>query len=339
MKEQLFVIPDDNGGPLLAESRRIGDRLEENGDSRIEVVAITLDGIHESDQIDLTLADQHVVLKRETGEFESSTTSKTTRTEALSKVIEEKNPTGILLPSTPDTDEVASQLGPAVNGSTLLKSFIQVKKGEIFGARPVYSQRAFATYKIESLPFIATIPTDGLPKPTDETGKSPIQETITVAPDSEKDRIKRLQTVDIPESDLSKAKVVVAGGDGIEGPDEFEIIHELADSLNATVGASRPPVDEGWVNHDRQIGVTGKSINADLYIPVAISGDPYHMDDVDATHILPINTDSEARIFEFADLGIVGDYADFWGQIAHAIRNKRKEDDRPSMASTGGGDK
>lgn len=336
MREELFVIPDGNGGPLLAESRRIGDRLEEKTDSRIEVVVVTLDGIHEIGEIDLTLADQHVILQRKSGEFERSTASTTIRVEALKAVIDDRNPTGILFPSTPDTDEVAAQLGPAVNGTTLLDSFIQVKRGEIIGARPVYSQRAIGTYEIESLPVIATIPTDGLPEPTEETGESPVQETITVASDPGSDRMERLQTVDIPESDLSKAKVVVAGGNGIEGPEEFEIIHELADSLNATVGASRPPVDEGWVGHDRQIGVTGKSIAADLYLPVAISGDPYHMDDVDAAHILPINTDAEARIFEFADIGIVGDYAEFGASIADAIRAKRAEKERPSKASTGG---
>lgn len=336
MTEQLFVIPDGTGGPLLAESQRIGDRMEEKADQRVEVVAITLDGIHETDAIDLTLADLHIVLQRESGEFESGTTSKTTRVAALTEVIEQKNPTGIFFPSTPDTDEVAAHLGSAVNGTTLLGSFIQVKRGAVFGARPVYDQRAFATYEIESLPFVASIPTDGLPEPTEEARESPNREIYTVDPKPGADGIERLQTVDIPESDLSKAKVVVAGGDGIENHEEFEIIHTLADSLNATVGASRPPVDEGWVDHDRQIGVTGKSIAADLYIPIAISGDPYHMDDVNATHILPINTDPEAKIFDFADVGIVGDYSAFGAEIADAIQEEREEKYRP--ANTRGGE-
>ena len=151
-----------------------------------------------------------------------------------------------------------------------------------------------------------TLNTEALGTPPELPAGSPEERTVEVTVGSD-DRIRHVETFEVPEEDLAKARRIVAGGFGLGTPDGFDLVRELADTLGAAVGASRPPSDEGWIPYDRQIGVTGKEIDVELYLPVAISGDSYHMRSVNAEYLIPINTDPEARIFNFADIGIVGD--------------------------------
>ena len=159
--------------------------------------------------------------------------------------------------------------------------------------------------------------------PTDPVEKSPDGEpsvrTVEVTVEGEAG-IRHVEAFEVPESDLAKARRIVAGGRGLGDPGGFEVIEDLADALGAAVGASRPPADDGWVPYDRQIGVTGKEIDVDLYAPCAISGDSYHMRSVNADCLIAINSDPEARIFEFADLGVVGDVYEHGPALAAAIR-------------------
>jgi electron transfer flavoprotein alpha subunit len=108
---------------------------------------------------------------------------------------------------------------------------------------------------------------------------------------------------------LEQARVVVAGGRGLDGPEGFEVLRELAQTLGGAVGASRVPCDLGWCPHSMQIGLTGKTVTPDLYIAVGISGAGHHLAGCGgARNIVAINTDAGAPIFRHARFGVVGDY-------------------------------
>ncbi|MCU4717842.1 electron transfer flavoprotein subunit alpha/FixB family protein [Halapricum hydrolyticum] len=109
------------------------------------------------------------------------------------------------------------------------------------------------------------------------------------------------------EVDIAEADVLVAVGRGIESEDNLEIVRDLADALDATLAASRPVIDNGWLPADRQVGQSGKTVSPELYIAVGISGTVQHVSGVRAETFIAINDDPNAPIFEVADYGVVDD--------------------------------
>ena len=121
--------------------------------------------------------------------------------------------------------------------------------------------------------------------------------------------------------DLTEAKLIVSGGRGVGGPEGFNIIRDMADALGAEVGSSRACVDAGWIEKDRQVGQTGKTVRPDLYMACGISGAIQHVAGMENSElIIAINKNESAPIFEVADLGIVGDLKQILPKLADAVR-------------------
>lgn len=121
---------------------------------------------------------------------------------------------------------------------------------------------------------------------------------------------------------LSEARIVVAGGRGVDG--DFSAVEDLADALGAAIGASRAATDAGWISHDAQIGQTGVTVSPQLYISAGISGAIQQKAGMQTSKfIVAVNKDMDAPVFEIADLGIVGDLAKVLPQAAAEIRRRQ----------------
>ncbi|MGC8596198.1 MAG: electron transfer flavoprotein subunit alpha/FixB family protein [Candidatus Kryptoniota bacterium] len=180
---------------------------------------------------------------------------------------------------------------------------------EIIATRPVYAGKALIDVKINSPRKIFTLRPNVFSAGSPSGEKASVEKINVTFEDSDfTSRVTSVSAAKAGRPDLTEADIIISGGRGLGGPENFKMIEELADLLGAGVGASRAAVDAGWRPHEDQVGQTGKTVSPSLYVAVAISGAIQHLAGMSSSkYIVAINKDKEAPIFQVADYGIVGD--------------------------------
>ncbi len=235
-------------------------------------------------------------------------------------------PDTVLLSRTDIGRELAPRLACRLGVSLLqdcLRVDIEADSGRLVATRPVYGGNVQAKVRSVGTPQVAALRPkvyDPLePDATRQGETTPVAVSLNAS--MARVKIVRQEVSESAGIKLEDATIVVAGGRGLGGPEPFSELEELADLLNAGIGASRAAVDAGWVPGNWQIGLTGRTITPDLYLTVGISGASQHMAGCSNSKVIvAINKDSEANIFREARYGVVGDWETVLPGLMQGIR-------------------
>lgn len=228
----------------------------------------------------------------------------------ISQLIQAHNPSFVILGATTYGRELAAMISGNLGiGCANDCIRLEVEDGKIFASRPVYAGKARARLLLKGSPFIVSFRPNMCKVEEPIPNKSAEIESSPFSPPPES-RLKVVETRPSKDAlaNLTDARIIVSGGRGLRGPENFPLLAELAKSMNAGLGASRMVVDSGWIEHQHQVGQTGKTVTPDLYIACGISGAIQHLAGMSSAKcIVAINKDPEAPIFKVADYGLAGD--------------------------------
>ncbi len=230
----------------------------------------------------------------------------------LGELVDRYPPAFILMAHTPETSDLCARLGALLETSLVTRAMdlmIDDEKNPV-AVRPVANGYLFEEVSLTGSPYMVTF-LPAVLNSADSENQTPIRilkESPQLLPEALQTTVVRRIDADPESLDIEEADIVVAGGRGVGKADAFEIVHALAAALGASVAGTRPVIDWQTLPYERQIGQTGKTVTPRLIINCGISGaNEYTAGMEKSRKVIAINTDHLARIFRFADLGIVGD--------------------------------
>lgn len=242
-------------------------------------------------------------------------------TSAVCEAVKKMNPQFVFAAHTSMAKDFIPRVAARMDAPCVSDVMELLKEGtSLSPVRPVYSGKAWATYEIDApLAFITIRPNVlAVDAPGDAAGSV---EDLAVNVDKVRAQVAAVKAAEGAKIELSEAAIVVSGGRGIKGPENWPVLQNLCDELGAALGASRAVVDAGWIDHQYQVGQTGKTVSPQLYIACGISGAIQHLAGMSSSKVIvAINKDPEAPIFKFANYGIVGDVLEVVPKLTAEVR-------------------
>jgi electron transfer flavoprotein alpha subunit len=241
--------------------------------------------------------------------------------EVVVKAVEQAQPSAIFFAGTAMGRDLAPTVAARLGVGAIPDAVGLALDGETFSVRrPVYSGKAITTVTTAgNTPQVISLRPNVFA--AEEAGGAGEVVALDGLSLSIRAVVKELVEAAGGEIDVAEADVIVSGGRGIKGPENFALIKSLADALGGAVGASRAAVDAGWIEHSHQVGQTGKVVSPSLYVAAGISGAIQHLAGMSSSKVIvAINKDPDAPIFKVADYGIVGDLFDVIPPMVEAIK-------------------
>ena len=243
---------------------------------------------------------------------------------AVVAAVERVRPSVVLFPASSMGRDLAPRVAARLGvGLAADCTALAVEGGRLVATRPVYAGKAVQRVAFTGAPAVVSLrPKVFAPAPPQNGGAPAVTPLpIDYDPSAVRARVREVKTTSAGKVDLTEAEIIVSGGRGLKGPENFHLIEALAAVLGATVGASRAVVDAGWRPHGDQVGQTGKTVSPKLYVAVGISGAIQHLAGMSSSRcIVAINKDPDAPIFKVADYGVVGDAFEVVPALTEAVK-------------------
>ena len=245
---------------------------------------------------------------------------------AVVRVVEGGDYGAVIFAATAHGRDIAPRVGARL-GRGVASEVIdcRVEDGELVVRRPMYAGKAIATLRLDRGPAVMTIRANVF-APAERTGAGEVAR-LDLDGAGARVRVVAVEQGDRDRLDVSEATIIVSGGRGMQGPENWPLLEGLVEALGdeAALGASRAVVDAGWRPHGEQVGQTGKTVSPNLYFAVGISGAIQHLAGMrTAKVVVAINRDADAPIFGVADYGVVGDAFEILPALTDAVRELRR---------------
>ena len=246
---------------------------------------------------------------------------------AVDAAAKKESPDAVLLAATAMGKDMAPRFAARRGVSAIVDLMeLRVEDGRLVGSRPVYSGKARAEVDCGNASIQVATTRPNVFAAESQDGPDARVETLDLGAIAPRAKVLKVETPESKELDVSEADIIVSGGRGIKGPENWPLIRDLQEALGAALGASRAVVDAGWIDHQHQVGQTGKVVSPTLYVACGISGAIQHLAGMGTSKVIvAINKDPEAPIFKAATYGIVGDIFQIIPEVAKAVREAKKE--------------
>lgn len=251
-------------------------------------------------------------------------------TSVLNKLIRKEEPQAVLMGNTAVGKDLAPRLAQRL-GVGLASDCTGMEIDQEYFLkfkRPIYGGKAFADVTSNVRPILATIRPNTYPvaAPDQSRKAEVVNETASIDPADLKAIVKDIVMATSARPELIEAEIIISGGRGMKGPENYKLLEDCADVIGAAVGASRAAVDAGWIEEKFQVGQTGKTVSPTLYIACGISGAIQHLAGMGSSKVIvAINKDPEANIFNVADYGIVGDLFEIVPLLTEEFKKLKSE--------------
>ena len=246
-------------------------------------------------------------------------------TECISNFATENGFDILLMSNTALGKDLAPRLSVKLDAGCIVDCVkFDLSNSEIVFTRPIYAGKALIDVKLSSDKKVITVRPNVFKAEIEESAGAPEVEVIEVSSANLKSRVTSYKKSE-GKLDVAEADIIVSGGRGMKGPENFHLVEELAEALGAAVGASRAVVDAGWRPHSEQVGQTGKTVSPTLYVACGISGAIQHLAGMSSSkYIVAINKDKDAPIFNVADYGITGDIFEVLPALTEEIKKVKQ---------------